>query len=402
MTLRRRVVSSGTSSGWFVPVLALCIATIAVSTSELVVTGLLPTIAGDLSVDIPTAGLLIAGYAMAVAVAGPILSIATGRLPRRTLLLASMAVFVIGNVLCAIAPSYGLLLAARLLVACIHGLYFSIAMVIATRLAPPDRQASAVSLVIAGFTIANTIGVPLGTAIGEALGWRWVFWAIAGLAIVMIGVVAWLVPASAQGSEPQSDWRADLGAVLRPAVLLCYGSIALFMMGVIAFFAYSVPFITTTSGVPAAMVPWVLFGAGVASFVSNIVGGRLGDWRPVPTMIGALCLAALLYFGLQAWATQTWVAVGLFWALWLVGFGFVGPVQARILADTKDAPNLASALISTAFNAGIAIGAALGGSAIAAGWSYARLPWISVIFMGLALVAVTLLLLSGRRVPAAA
>jgi DHA1 family inner membrane transport protein len=391
-----------TSRGWLVPVLALCLATIAISTSELIVTGLLPNIAGDLKVDIPTAGLLIAGYAITVAIAGPILSIVTGRFPRRTLLLVSIVVFVAGNVLCALAASYGFLLVSRLLVGSIHGLYFGVAMVIATRIAPPGRQASAVSLVIAGFTLANTIGVPLGTAIGNAFGWRWVFWVVAGVATATIAIVALLVPRAEQGAEPQANWRSELRAVLRPTVLICYASITLFMIGVIAFFAYSVPFMTEVSGIPPNLIPWVLFGGGVASFASNLIGGRLGDWRPVPAMIGGLCLALVLYIAMQAVATNAWLVVLVSWSLWLVGFWFVGPVQTRILVDTKDAPNLASALISTAFNIGIAAGAALGGAVLASGWSYSQLPWLSAGFVILALGAVFLLLAVGRRASVAA
>jgi len=389
-------VSDRAGSGWVVPVLTLCIATIAVSTSELVVAGLLPTIATGLSVDIPTAGMLIAGYALGVAVAGPVLSILTGQYARKQLLLFTMIVFVIANVLCALAPSFWLLLAARLLTASIHGLYFGVAMVIVTRLAPPGRQATALSLLTAGFTIANTLGVPLGTAVGNAFGWRTVFWAVAILAAVMLPVVNALVPTS---HEPESaaDWRAELGAVLRPSVLACYGSIAIFMVGVIAFFAYSVPFLTQTSGVPEGLIPWVLLGSGIASLGSNLIGGRLGDWRPVPAMIGALVLATLLYLALAAVSDNALLASLALWCIWLVGFAYVGPIQTRILIDTKDAPNLASALISTAFNLGIAIGAGVGGAALAGGLDYAHLPWISAGCMVLALSGPILLLTVLRR-----
>src|SRR4051812_7359831 len=182
------------SRNWLIPIVGLLAITFTICTSELVIAGLLPTLAQDLGVDIPTAGFLITGYAIGVCLAGPVLSLATGSVPRKPLLLAIVAVFVVGNILCAISSGYWMLLAARLLMSACHGLYFGVAIVLAGRLAPPGRQSFAVSVVVAGVTIAIIVGVPIGTAIGNALGWRTTFWITAGAGAVASLIVAWLIP----------------------------------------------------------------------------------------------------------------------------------------------------------------------------------------------------------------
>ena len=201
------------------PLIGLFLAAFAVGTTELIIAGLLPALAADLHVDIPTAGLLITGYAIGVAIGGPILAIFTGSLPRRPLLLALMVVFVAGNMLCALSTDYWMLLAARLVVACSHGLFFGVAMVIATRLVPPDRQSTAVSIVIAGITVANVLGAPAGAAIGYRFGWQTSFWAISVLGVVATIALGVLIPKTAPEGEPEpaSLW-SEIRVVGRPAV----------------------------------------------------------------------------------------------------------------------------------------------------------------------------------------
>jgi MFS transporter, DHA1 family, inner membrane transport protein len=384
---------------WLVPVSALFLSTFAVGTSELIVAGLLPALAADLSVDIPTTGLLITGYALGVAIASPLLALVTTGLPRRLLLMAIMVVFVVGTGLCAVSTTYWMLLGSRLVVACCHGLFFGVAMVVATRLAPADRQTTAVSLIVAGVTLSAVLGVPLGTAIGNAFGWRAAFWVIAVAGTLSGVALLLLIPRTPDPPRGVDDFAAELRAATRPIVLMCYGIIVLFMIGVFAFFAYLVPLLTTVSGVPIQYVPWVQFGMGFAGVFGNLVGGRLGDWKSTPTMIGILALFIVFTVSVGLVASQTWATVAMLWAAWLVGFGFPAPVQGRILREARDAPNFASTLLSTAFNIGIAGGAAVGGAAIAVGWGYATLPLIGAAFLTLALAG-TLALAAYERRPA--
>jgi DHA1 family inner membrane transport protein len=180
-------------------------------------------------------------------------------------------------------------------------------------------------------------------------------------------------------------------------VLMCYGIMALFMVGVFSFFSYLVPLLTTVSGVAVHHVPLVLFGMGFAGVFGNLAGGRLGDWKSSPTMIGILAVFMLLTLILANVITQTWPTIVMLIAAWLVGFGFPAPVQGRMLREARDAPNLASTLAATAFNIGIATGAAIGGATIAAGWGYSNLPLIGASFLGLALVGALSLFAFERR-----
>jgi DHA1 family inner membrane transport protein len=379
-----------------IPVAGLFVATFAVVTAELIIAGLLPNVAADLGVDIPTAGLLITGYALGVAIAGPILALLTAGLPRRGLLLALVAVFIVGNGLCALSVSYWMLLGARLVIACCHGLFFGVAMVMATRLAPAARQTSAISLVVAGVTLANILGVPLGTAIGNAYGWRTAFWVICIMGGVALAVLFVLIPRTADPVRGKDDLRAELAAARRPVVLMCYAIIAICLTGFFTLFAYVVPLLTRLSGVPENLVPWVLFGMGGFGFFGNLAGGRLGDWNPNLTVSAILATVVVLLLVMASVVATPWIVVVLL-ACWLVGFGFPAPMQGRILQAASDAPNFASTLISTAFNIGIASGAAIGGAAIAAGWGYGALPLIDAGFVGLAFCGALALIAYDRR-----
>ena len=386
--------------GWMLPVFGLLLAAFAVCTAELVMTGILPPIAADMGVDIPTAGLLITGYAVGVGLAGPLLALVTGGISRRTILLVIMGVFVVGCIGCALAPNYPLLLAARLLMAACHGLFFGAAMVLATRLAPPGRQATALSVVLAGVNAATILGIPLGAAIGNAYGWRTSFWVIAGLATLAGIVLLMLIPNAKEEHAAKSDFRAELRAVLNPVVLICFVSIALALMGVFSYVAYIVPFLTGPAGIPIESVPWILFATGVAGFFGNIAAGRIADRNPIGTMVLGLAGCAICLVILTQVLGTVWLSVPLMCLSNFFGFMFPAPVQARILKEIAHAPNFGSTLISTSFQAGIACGAALGGLAINAGRGYANLPLLFALGQGLALLGVVGLLAYDRRLKA--
>jgi MFS transporter, DHA1 family, inner membrane transport protein len=384
---------------WVLPVFALFLAAFAVGTTEFIIAGLLPALATDLAVDIPTAGLLISGYAIGVAVGGPLLALVTGGLPRRPLLLILMAIFILGNALCALAPSYWLLLSARLVIAGTHGLFFGVTVIVATRLVPKERQASAVSFVIAGITLANVLGVPIGTAIGNAYGWRATFWAIAVIGIGATLALAALIPrTTTEESQHSSSLISEIRAIGRQTVLLSYVMITFFMTATFAVYTYIVPLLLSVTGVSTATVPWLLFVAGVGGVGGNLFGGRLGDWKPMPAVIAVFALVLAIYLAMLVAVYDPVAMTVTFFLWWLIGFSFAAPAQARILKGAADAPNLASTLISTAFNIGIAAGPWLGGIALNAGWGYARLPWIAVFFVAAALAVAILSAVLERRV----
>jgi DHA1 family inner membrane transport protein len=384
------------SGNWIVPIAALLLATFSIVSAELVIAGLLPTLAGDLGVDIPSAGLLITGYAIGVAVFGPVLAVSTSRVPRKTLLLAMMAIFIAGNILCAISANYWTLLGARLLMSACHGLYFGVAMVIANRVAPPARAATAASLVVAGVTLAIIAGVPLGTAVGNAWGWRTTFWFIAAAGALASLVVAWLIPAMPQ-TGPKLDVGAEIRAALKPVLLLCYAN---FGVGVVAFFAvlsYVVPFLTTESGVTLDVIPVVLMATGIASFLGSLLGGRLGDWNPAATLVGALSLNIVLLFALSQLAANAWIAVALLCLFWLSCFILPAPLQSRVIREGKESPTLASTIMNTASQIGIATGSSFGGLVISLVYGYSRIPLFSIAFLVVSLAGVFALIASDRR-----
>jgi MFS transporter, DHA1 family, inner membrane transport protein len=396
--IRGLAMTAETASGnWVVPIAALLVATFAIVTAEMVVAGLLPALAADLDVTIPVAGQLITGYAIGVGIAGPILALLTSRMPRRMLLLAIMAVYIAGNVLCALATSYWTLMGARIVLSACHGIHFGVAMVVATRVAPEGRKATAVSLVVAGVSAATILGVPLGTAIGNAYGWRTTFWVGAALGVVALIVLALFIPNRSGESSQQSDMKMELAAAVRPIALLCYAIFGALLVSYFMMLAYIVPFLTDAAGIALDMVPWVLLAMGIASFLGTLAGGQLGDRNPAATLIGAFALMALFLAALGQFAPTAWTAVGLLLLAWLSAFSIPAVLQSRLLREASDAPNFAATLMNTSGQVGIAAGAALGGVVIATGWSYGQLPLLAASFSTLALLGAFILVSNDRR-----
>ncbi|MGU3542383.1 MFS transporter [Methylobacterium sp. A52T] len=372
------------------PILALAVASFGIGTTEFVIMGLLPEVAQSFGVTIPQAGYLVSGYAMGVVVGAPIVAIATAGLPRKTALLALMAVFLAGNLGCALAPSYALLMAARILTAFAHGAFFGIGAVVARDLVPREKRTQAVSLMFAGLTLANVLGVPLGTALGQEAGWRSTFWAV-----VVIGLAAGLaiqlcVPDGLPGTRGRlvSEFRA-LGRwpVLRPMLISTLSSVSFFTV-----FTYITPFLTGVTGFTPQGVTGVLFAAGTGLTVGNLLGGHLADRGPMATIVGSFLgiVAALLVLAAVAHHPALTVAVVVLWS-GLV-FALVSPLQIWVVEAASNAPNLASTLNQGAFNLGNATGAWIGGTALTLGAGYGQLPLIaaavSLAGLGLVLTAV--------------
>ncbi|MGB3026536.1 MFS transporter [Paradevosia shaoguanensis] len=372
------------------PLIALFLAAFGIGTAEFVIAGLLPEVSVDLGVSIPTAGFLITAYAIGVAVGGPIVTLLTSRYSRRNTILALIAVFTIGQALCAIAPNYPMLMAARLLVSIGHGAFFGVAAIVATRLVAPEKAGSAVSMLLAGITVANILGVPGGTAIGNALGWRATFWAVGLLGLLSLLAIMLLLPADKpEATHERTSLSAQFKVLGRPVILLSFAIIIVAMIGQFAVFTYIAPYLITVTNVPQDFVPWLLLLFGVGSTIGVLVGGRLADWRLMPSLIGML-LALTVVYAAMALSSYHAIAMGICILLWSgLSFGFGAPVQTRILRASADAPNLASPLIPTAFNLGIALGASIGAAALDHGWGYVSLAWIgSAVSLAAAVIAV--------------
>ena len=378
------------------PILALAVASFGIGTTEFVIMGLLPEVAQSFGVTIPQAGHLVSGYAVGVVVGAPIVAIATARMPRKAALLALMAVFLAGNLGCALAPSYGLLMAARILTAFAHGAFFGIGAVVASNLVPRAKRTQAISLMFAGLTLANVLGVPFGTALGQAAGWRATFWAVVVIGLAAALAIQLCVPAGLPGTRGRlvSEFRA-LGRwpVLRPMLISTLSSVSFFTV-----FTYITPFLTGVSGFSPQGVTGVLFAAGMGLTIGNLAGGLFADRGPMATIIGSFLgiVAALLLLAAVAHHPGMTLGVLVLWSALV--FALVSPLQIWVVEAASDAPNLASTLNQGAFNLGNALGAWIGGTALTLGVGYRQLPLIAVVVslagLGLVLTAVSR---TGRR-----
>lgn len=365
-------------------VYALAIAAFAVGTAEFVISGILPLLSADLGVSIPTAGLLVTAYAIGVAIGGPLLTVATARYSQRAVLIGVMVLFTASQLLCALAPDYGMLMAARLVSSIGHGAFFGAGNVVVANLVRPERRGAAFSLFIGGITVANLLGLPGGTAIGVELGWRSTFVAVGMLGALATLVLVFRIPKAetTQGARP--SLRAQIAELRHQQVWLSYLTIALVMVGNLAWGTYQTAAMIEIVGIRPQNVWIYLLIGGVGAVLGIYAGGRGTDWRPMPTLIGVLLAQAFFFFTMIfALTDQVWFTVNLMISS-ILGFAYSTPLQARVIHAAAKAPNLASALISTAFNVGIAGGAALGAWLLNSGVSYADIPALGVVFSLLA------------------
>ena len=374
-----RLRSETTSPAMPIAVYALALAAFAVGTAEFIISGILPPLAADLGVTIPTAGLLVTAYALGVAIGGPILTIFVARLPPRAVLITLLAVFAATQFLCAIAPDYGLLLAARVISSCAHGVFFGAGNVAVARLVPQERRGRAFALFIGGITIANLLGLPGGTAIGVAFGWRASFFAVALLGLVAMLVLMLRLPPTKEGEHAPPTTAAQIAELRHHQVYLSYLTIALVMVGILAFATYQVPILLEITRITPEIVPLYLLLSGVGAVLGIYAGGEATDWKPMPWLIAILLLQAVLFFTMiLAMHDRVYMAINMF-ASGVAGFAFSTPLQARVIHAARAAPNLASALISSAFNFGIAGGAFIGAVLLNARVSLADLPAVGMV-----------------------
>jgi DHA1 family inner membrane transport protein len=375
-----------TRPGFFgnLPILALALASFGIGTTEFVIMGLLPDVALDLGVSIPDAGLLVTGYALGVTFGAPFLAIATARMDRRRALLLLISIFILGNLLCAIAPDYWLLMAARVVTAFCHGAFFGLGAVVASNLVAPHKRVQAIALMFSGLTLANVLGVPFGTALGQELGWRSTFWAVVAIGVFAASALYVALPRKIAASTG-SLWL-EAKSLGKPQVLLAMLISVLAAASMFSVFTYITPMLTDITGITPRQVTYVLLLFGVGLTVGNYIGGRLGDWRLMPAIIIAftLLIGILVVFTETLTSVIPAVATVMLWGV--VAFALVSPLQMRVVNEASDAPNLASTLNQGAFNLGNAAGAWFGGIAITQGISYQHIPWLGAAIAVLALL----------------
>ncbi|BDB19615.1 MFS transporter [Pseudomonas sp. CYM-20-01] len=382
------------------PLVALAVGAFGIGVTEFAPMGMLPTIANDLGVSIPTAGLLVSAYALGVLLGAPLMILTTGKIPRRHLLVGLMAIFTLGNVMSALATGYYDLLIARVITSLNHGAFFGVGSIVAASVVAPDKRAGAVAAMFMGLTLATIGGVPLATWLGELLGWRTAFWGIGGLGLVTMVALWFALP---DLPLPKSDGvLAEIkvlgrGSVLAALALTVVGSGAMFTV-----FTYIAPILSnqTHASTPFITAMLVLFGVGLT--LGNIWGGKAADRsidRTLIVSLSALILVLLAFAFLMRWPIPAAVSI-LIWGI--ASFAVVPPLQMRVMEAAKDAPNLASAVNIGAFNFGNAIGAAVGGAVINAGLGYPAISLAGAAMAGLGLLMVVTFAWGSRARMAAA
>lgn len=359
---------------------ALTIGAFGIGTTEFVIMGLLLQLAADLQVSIATAGLLISGYALGVFVGAPVLTASLSRVPRKTALLALMAIFILGNLACALAPSYVVLMVARVITSLAHGTFFGVGAVVATSVVPPERRATALSTMFTGLTLATLLGVPAGSWLGLHFGWRSTFWAVCSIGIVAMAIIAVFVSAREAGCGSKVSLGEELKVLARVHVLLGLGATVFGFAGVFAVFTYVQPLLTQVTGFAESRVSVILLIFGVGMVLGNLIGGRLTDRAPVRMLLGSLGVLAVVLVSM-GFAMENRVAAVLFVGLLgAAAFATVAPLQMRVLNQAQGAgQSMASSLNIAAFNLGNALGAWLGGVLIDHGPGLAYLPWMAAI-----------------------
>ncbi|MFE2866429.1 Cmx/CmrA family chloramphenicol efflux MFS transporter [Embleya sp. NPDC059259] len=345
-------------------------------TSEFMLSGLLETMAADLGVSIPDAGLLISAFAVGMVVGAPLLAVATLQWPRRTALVAFQVVFVLGHVVGALAPGYWLVLATRFVSAVAYAGFWAVAAVTALGLVAVNAKAKAMAVVAGGLSLATVVGLPLGTMIGNWAGWRAAFWAVAVLTALSTVAVYMVLPAGRPTHETPRSVRTELRAMRRPQLWVAYATTAFSFGAVVAVFSYLGTMLTNTTGIGEAWVPLALSWYGVGAVVGITAGGRLADEHPFGTLYASIGTIVAVCVLLALTAENLAATLVLVFLLGLAGFAANPAVNARVFAIAADAPTLAGATNTASFNVGITIGPLLGGRVIAAGFDYAAVAWV--------------------------
>ncbi|MEV0261168.1 MFS transporter [Streptomyces sp. NPDC050617] len=373
----------------------LAAGTFLMGTTEFVIAGILPDIAPDLGVGVSHAGLLITAFAVGMIVGGPAMALATLRLPQRRTLVLALAVFAAGHVGAAVTSSFTVVLAARFVTALATGAFWAVGFVIATSAAGPAGATRAVGVMMGGLTLANVVGVPAGSLAGHVTGWRGLFWALAALAALAAAVIGRFVPRTEQ--RAQVSVRGEIRALRQRRLWAALAAAVLIMGGVLAAYTYITPLLTDRAGIPAGAVPLVLVAFGAGALGGTAIGGRFGDRRPTATTIPAAAATGLVLLALIPLSTTPAAAIALIFLMALTGFTINPVVTALAVRSAGDAPTLASALTTSAYNTGIAAGSALAGQALASSLGVTGPALVGALFAGLTLLPLTALAVSAKR-----
>ncbi|MFG2885115.1 MFS transporter [Streptomyces sp. NPDC048297] len=369
--------------------LALAVGAFGIGTTEFVMMGLLPDVADDLGVSIPTAGHLVSAYALGVVIGAPLLAALTARLPRRTVLIGLMVLFVVGNALSALAPGYDSLLAARFLSGLPHGAFFGVGAVVATAMVPPERKARSVSLMFLGLTVANVAGVPVATLTGQHLGWRATFLGVSAIGVAAIAALALLIPHD-RATAPTTGLRGELAALRSLPVWLALGTTVAGFGALFAAYSYITPMLTDSAGFAEGSVTVLLALFGVGATAGNLLGGRLADHAMRGTLFGGLAAVGVVLLLFPVLMRAEWSAALAVTLLGTAAFVTGSPLQLMVMEKASSAPSLASSANQAAFNLANAGGAWIGGLALAAGFGATSpaLAGAALAVLGLAVAAV--------------
>lgn len=368
---------------------ALTIAAYAIGTTEFVIVGLLPTVASDLHINLPLAGLIVSVYALGVTFGAPILTALTGRIERKPLLLGLMALFIVGNGMAASSPSYAPLLVARVLSAFAHGVFFSVGSTIAADLVPENRRASAIAMMFMGLTVAIVTGVPLGTFIGQTFGWRATFAAVAALGVIAFAAIALLLPSNLKKAPPASIGE-QVRVLASGRLLIVFAMTALGYGGTFVTFTFLASILQEVTGFEASAVSLILMLYGIAIAIGNVVGGRLANGHPVRTLTWLFVAQAVVLALFTFTAVSPWLAIPTLAALGFLSFATVPGLQLYVVQLAREvrpaAVDVASALNIAAFNLGIAAGAWVGGLVVESSLGLGATPWVGAILVVAALL----------------
>ncbi|WP_321839738.1 MFS transporter [Paraburkholderia bannensis] len=363
--------------------LSLALGGFAIGTAEFAAMGILPEMAGDLHVSIPDAGHMISAYAAGVVVGAPLITVLLARMPRRALLIVLMLLYAIGNGATAIFHSYGLALVSRFIAGLPHGAYFGLAALAAAALVPPHKRGAAIGKVMLGLSVANVIGVPAATWLGQLLGWQACFASVAVIALITSGMIAYSVPTLPMSSKASP--LTELGALGRPQVLLTLLASAVGFGGIFSVYSYVASTLTEVTHLPSYHVPWALALIGLGMIIGNMACGWFADRWLKRTMLGMYAFTAVVLLVFVVAAPHLWLMLPV---LFCVGFGSActPAFQSRLMDVAGDAQSLAAALNHSAFNIANALGAWLGGIVIAAGFGWLATGWVGAILAALGIV----------------
>lgn len=353
---------------------ALALGGFGIGLTEFGIVGLLPEIAADFSVSESISGYLVSGYALAVAFGAIALTAAFSSVERKKVLLGLVVLFIAGNLVSALAPTYIVILIGRIIAALCHGGFFGVGAVVAANMVEDKKKAGAISLMFAGLTVANVVGIPFGTFIGQQFGWRSTFWVITALGIATFLGIEFLVQNSP--APKTAGLRSELGVLRRPQVLLSAAVSILTFGGLVGAYTYIAFTLTEVTGFASSAVPWILLLFGTGTFIGNLIGGKVADRALDSSLLVILISLAIVLSAFALSAEIWWAALIAMFLLGAVGFATAPGLQLRIMHFADDAPSVASGANIAALNIGNAIGAWIGGLTIAAGLGFISPLWV--------------------------